>query len=371
DIGAPEAWSIETGDPDVVIAIADSGINYSHPDLADKIWINEDEIPSNGIDDDDNGYTDDVRGWDFAYNDSDPMDGNGHGTVCAGVPGMVTNNSIGGAGVIWDCQIIPVQIANETWFGWWDDIANGIKYAADNAADIISMSFGGYVCPDIVEDAVDYAYGKGVFLCAAAHNHNTSNECYPAAFKNVTAVAATNQHDERCDEDDWGPGSGSNYGDWVDVAAPGNLIGTTSLDPEFYYYTAASGTSLSTPMVAGLAALILSKNPVLSPDDIKSVICKNVDPYNSSEYIGTGRINAYKALANVSSSRKAFLLGLIANLTSDEDIISSNAKIVLSIGFGPFGIDIYRSNEKIIVTQDKLGYVGPRFIIGFFSATVI
>ncbi len=298
DIDAPETWNIEIGSPDVVIAIVDSGINYTHPDLADKIWVNEDEIPGNSIDDDDNGYIDDVRGWDFHYNDSDPMDGHGHGTICAGVPGMETNNSVGGAGVCWDCQIMPIQIASETWQSLWTNIANGIKYAADNAADIISMSFGTTQVPNILKDAVDYAYDKGVFLCACAHNYNTSDEFYPAAYENVTAVAATNQHDERCDEDDWGPGSGSNYGEWVDVAAPGNLIFTTCLDKNYNYYKAYSGTSLSTPMVAGLAALLLSVNPAFTPDEIKSFICDedNVDPYISKYYIGTGRINAYKTL---------------------------------------------------------------------------
>jgi len=298
DIDAPEAWNIETGNPDVVIAIVDSGVNYTHPDLADNIWVNEDEIPGNGIDDDDNGYIDDVRGWDFHYNDSDPMDGHGHGTICAGVPGMETNNSIGGAGVCWYCQIMPVQIASESWQSLWADIANGIKYAADNAADIISMSFGTTQVPNILKDAVNYAYDKGVFLCACAHNYNTSAKYYPAAYENVTAIAATNQHDERCDEDDWGPGSGSNYGEWVDVAAPGNKIFTTCLDKEHDYYKAYSGTSLSTPMVAGLAALLLSVNPTFTPDEIKSLICNedNVDPYISEYYIGTGRINAYKTL---------------------------------------------------------------------------
>ncbi|UCF50054.1 MAG: S8 family serine peptidase [Thermoplasmatales archaeon] len=371
DIDAPEAWEIEPGGSDVVIAIVDSGINYTHPDLADKIWINEDEIPDNGIDDDSNGYIDDIRGWDFYYNNSDPMDGHGHGTLCAGVPGMINNNSIGGAGACWNCQIMPVKIASETWVSYWEDIAIGIIYAADNEADIISLSFGTYQVPNIVKDAVDYAYSKGAFLIACAHNHNVSTKCYPAAYENVTAVAATNQHDERCDGDDWGPGSGSNYGDWVDIAAPGNLIFTTSIKSEYNYYRSVSGTSFSTPLVAGVAALILSKNPYLLPDDVKSYICENVDPYNSTYYIGTGRINAYKALSNVSIPRESFLIGLITNRTTGQDSISFNAKMVVSIGSNPFGFKIYNSNEKIIVSKDKLGYVGKRLMVGFFTVTVI
>ena len=110
DIDAPEAWDIETGNPDIVIAIIDSGIDYTHPDLIDNIWHNEDEIPDNGIDDDGNGYIDDVRGWDFYDNDNDPLDENGHGTICAGIAAAVTNNDEGIAGVCWNCQIMPIKV---------------------------------------------------------------------------------------------------------------------------------------------------------------------------------------------------------------------------------------------------------------------
>jgi len=304
DIDAPEAWEIEAGSPDVVIAILDTGIDYTHPDLAAKIWNNTDEIPGNGIDDDNNGYIDDIRGWDTFYNDSNVTDGYGHGTLCAGVAGAATNNDIGVAGVGWNCTIMPVRIANHLGIMTYTSSSNGIKYAADNDADVISMSYGGTVAADIERDAVNYAYGKGVFLCAAAHNYNTSIEYYPAAFENVTAVAATNQNDSRCTPEDWGHGYGSNYGDWVDIAAPGNLIYSTM--PTYHVtmnnygmeqnYDFNSGTSFSAPTVAGVAALLLSKNTSLTPDEVKALLCENVDPYNSTEYIGTGRLNAQKAL---------------------------------------------------------------------------
>jgi len=310
DIDASEVWDIETGDPNVVIAIIDSGIDYNHPDLADNIWVNEDEIPDNGIDDDNNGYIDDIMGWDIHYDDNDPLDGHGHGTLCAGVASAVGNNNIGISGVCWNCKIMPVKVTSENWLAYWTDIAVGIKYAADNDADVISMSFGRNSNLSYVWDAVEYTYGKGVFMCAAAGNDNTSNIFYPAGYDHVTAVAATNQHDKRCDEDDWPPGYGSNYGDWVDVAAPGELIYTTM--PTYHAfmndinnpntgqnfsqdYDFCDGTSLSGPHVAGEAALILSKDSSLSPDEIKSRIRKYVDPYDSDEYIGTGRINAHKA----------------------------------------------------------------------------
>jgi subtilisin family serine protease len=303
DIDAPEAWDLETGTSEVTIAIIDTGIDDTHPDLLTKIWNNNDEIPDNGIDDDDNGYIDDVNGWDCYSNDSDPDDGYGHGTFCAGIAAAATNNSIGIAGVGWNCKFMPLKIINRNGEFYDSATAMGIVYAADNGADVISMSFT-FLDSSLLEDAVNYAYGKGVFLCAAAGNQNSPDEHYPAAYANVTAVAATTQNDTRCSPDDWGEGYGSNYGDWVDIAAPGNLIYSTM--PTYHVtmndgghsqnYTSASGTSASCPMVAGVAALLLSKNPLLSPDEVKILLCENVDPYNSTEYIGTGRLNAQKAL---------------------------------------------------------------------------
>jgi subtilisin family serine protease len=298
DIDAPEAWDMEIGSPEVVIAIIDTGIDDTHPDLAEKIWYNTDEIPGNGIDDDNNGYIDDIRGWDFYYNDSVPEDGYGHGTFCAGISAALTNNSVGIAGVAWDCKSMTVKNVNE--IGLFDYVTTvlAIKYAADNAADVISMSFGFYSPPTILKDAVNYAYGKGVFLCAAAGNDNTDDPFYPAAYENVTGVAATSAYDQKV--------GFSNYGDWVDIAAPGVNIYSTMPTyyvlmnyPEYGYtqnYSFGAGTSFSCPIVAGVAALLLSNNHSLSPDEVKTLICENVDPYNSTEYIGTGRINAQKAL---------------------------------------------------------------------------
>jgi subtilisin family serine protease len=311
NIQAPEAWDIETGSPDVVIAIIDSGIDYTHPDFAGKIWNNTDEIPNNGIDDDNNGYIDDVIGWDFAYNDNDPKDELGHGTMCAGVAGAATNNGIGIAGIGWNCKIMPVQVYTKEGSYNPTKVANAIKYATDNGAIVISMSLGSDVSSDVLLDAVNYAHSKGVFLCAAAHNYDSSAKMYPAAYENVTAVAATNQKDKRCTPQDWGAGLGSNYGDWVDIAAPGNLIYTTMptyhVNGNDYWgykqnYDYVWGTSISAPMVAGAAALLLSKNPSLTPDEVKALLCSNVDPYNSDQYIGTGRLNVYKALAALTLS---------------------------------------------------------------------
>lgn len=291
DIDAPEAWNIETGSPDVVIAILDTGVDYTHPDLAANIWNNTDEIPNNSIDDDLNGYIDDVIGWDFANNDNDPIDDFGHGTMNAGVAGAVGNNGIGVAGIAWNCKIMPIRVIDDQ--GWCASsiIAKGITYAADNGANVISMSFGADDSNNttIMLEAVNYAYSKGVFLCAAAGN-NGDNKLYPAAYENVTAVGWTNQRD-KADKN-------SNYGDWIDIAAPGTLIYSTDTlqDPslDYAYY---GGSSAATAIVAGVTALLLSKDPSLTPAEVKALLCNNTDPYSGNHYVGTGRLNAFKALS--------------------------------------------------------------------------
>ncbi len=306
DIDAPEAWDIEIGKGDIVVAIPDSGIDLTHPDLDQVIWINEDEIPDNDIDDDNNGYIDDVSGWDFAYGDNEPDDMVGHGTLIAGIIAAEANNGIGIAGICWNCKIMPIKMMNSNFYRTLKDTALAITYAADNGADIISMSFGRYSNSQLQEDAVNYAYEKGCIQIGAVGNDNIDQPMdYPPAYSCVIAVSGTNEKDERCGESDWGEGLGSNYGDLIDVAAPGNDIYSTMptypvLFTEEYgksnNYDYVDGNSFVAPHVAGLAALLLSQDPTLTNDEVRNIIRANVDPYDSEEYIGTGRINAYKAL---------------------------------------------------------------------------
>lgn len=376
DIDAPEAWDIETGSPDVVIAIIDSGIDYMHPDLAANIWNNTDEIPGNVIDDDHNGYIDDIRGWDFYHNDSNVTDGHGHGTMCAGVAGAVGDNGIWGAGVAWNCKIMPVRIANESWYTTWASAAKGIRYAADNGANVCSMSFGWYFSPNLVSDAVNYAYGKGVFLCAAAGNDNQWSKFYPATLDNVTSVAMTNQNDTRCSPEDWNAsGWGSNYGEWVDIAAPGNIIYSTMPTYHVFFNDYGShqnfdwgcGTSYASPMVAGVAALLLSVNPSLTPAQVKALLCGNVDPYNSTEYIGTGRLNAQKALTALQLSEGAKIkggLGVNMVITNNGTVNLTNVTWQLEVKGGILGLINKTVNGTVNIKAGESQTVSTGMLLG-------
>jgi subtilisin family serine protease len=317
DIDAPEAWDIEIGNKNIVIAVHDTGVDWDHPDLASNIWINQDEI-LDGTDTDNNGYIDDIRGWDFVDTslpvypsedgvepDNDPMDCHGHGTHCSGIVGSVANNNIGTVGVCWNCSIMAVRVgfkskSGRSGFLEDDDCALGIEYAVDNGADIISMSWGGTERANLILDAMNYADSQGVVLVAAAGNDNDDWNFYPAAYDNVISVAATDHNDSRA--------YFSNYGSWVDVAAPGVDIYNTLFNDT---YISWSGTSMATPHVAGLVGLMKSKNPNLNSEEILTILHSTADDVNSDEYIGLGRINAYRAIQIDSTS--------IANLNSSLD----------------------------------------------------
>ncbi len=240
------------GDHSVVVAVLDSGVDYTHEDLAANMWVNADEIPDNGVDDDDNGFVDDIHGATVVSNPSlhhgDPMDVHGHGTHCAGIVASQGFNEIGGVGTAFNVQIMAVRAAQYAGTLTVQDIAEGVTYAVDNGADVISMSFGGYQRSQIMLDALEVALNKCV-LVAAAGNDNVSIRRapnYPAAFPIVVGVEATTPDDRKA----WF----SNYG--YDVRAPG--VGIPSTLPLVDNYAAWSGTSMATPIVAGIAALARS-----------------------------------------------------------------------------------------------------------------
>ncbi len=337
----PEAWRIEKGDKDVIIAIVDSGIDYNHDDLANKIWVNQDEIPDNEIDDDENGYVDDVYGWDFTDapnlqaegdfidGDNEPIDESGHGTHVAGIAGAEPDNGIGIAGVAWNCSLMAVRAGLSLGGGSRmqdDDSAAAIVYAADNGADIINMSWGSQQQSFVIRDALEYAYARGVVLIGASGNSNESDSIFPAAYRKVIAVASTNQFQQRFYR--------SNYGASVDIGAPGNGIISTQIDNGYRILT---GTSMAAAHVAGLAALMLSKRPALTHEEIRQILINTADRVseddsnvNDPKFVGAGTVNAYRALL-ASSALQARILSPETH-SGGSSSIANNIKFIGTAG---------------------------------------
>jgi subtilisin family serine protease len=302
-INAPSAWNISTGSAAVTIAIVDNGVNYMHEDLAANAWVNPGEIAGNGFDDDLNGYVDDIHGADIADNDGDPAppaNSNAtpfaHGTHCAGIAAAVTDNAIGVSSIGYRTRIMAVKCASSSSAGGaLSSVFDGVDYAISEGADIISMSFASAAASPTWAYLTTTANALGVVLVGAAGNDGTNTPYYPAASDFVIAVGATETNDSKA--------SYSNYGNWVDVMAPGSGIYSTLPDGG-NSYGLRTGTSMACPLVAGLAGLVLSLNPALTPAQVEDVIkggCDNIDGMNSA-YIGQlgwGRINAWQALAPV------------------------------------------------------------------------
>lgn len=271
-IHATSAWDFTTGSSNVVVAVLDTGINLTHPEFAGRV----------------------VAGYDMVNKDDDPSDDHGHGTHTAGIIAADIDNELGIAGVCPHCSLMPIKVLNQNNSGTWSGVAQGILYAADHGARIISMSLGAAVSSRTLEEAVQYAQAKGVLLIAASGNMGVERNFYPAALDGVIAVSATDETDVR-----W---VYSNWGAFVDVAAPGSAIYSTfnNLTNAYGGYTYMSGTSMATPHVAGLAGLLLSQNPARSAADLTRLITTTADDLGDPGvdlYYGYGRINLEKALA--------------------------------------------------------------------------
>jgi thermitase len=309
DIDMENAWGIEQGDSTIVVCIIDTGDKLDHPEFAGRIWINSDEIPGNGIDDDGNTKVDDVNGWDFANSDNNPTDDEGHGTNVAGIIGANGNNSLGYAGVDWHCKLMilkGINSANWGYYSWWTD---AIYYAVDNGAKVINMSLGGTGSSTTLQDAVTYALNHNVTIVACMMNDNSNTVYVPAFYTGVIAVGSTDANDHRSHPFFWDVNSGSCYNSYISVVAPGNYIYGLAFDNNTEYGSYWGGTSQATPHVTGLASLILAQNPSLSPLQIKTILENTaedqVGPVSEDtpgwdQYYGHGRINAYQALLSVS-----------------------------------------------------------------------
>ncbi len=292
------AWEIEKGNASIIVAVVDTGIDYNHPDITNNIWHNPGEIPDNNIDDDQNGYIDDTIGWNFTNVSNDPKDGNGHGSHVAGTIAGTTNNGRGISGISWHSQVMAIKGITDDGWGTATDLALGIKYAADNGARVINLSWGGIGTCQIIKDALDYAHSKGCILVAAAGNSNQDvSNFFPANYEKAITVAATNYQDEKT--------FFSNYGTNIDVAAPGMDIlslkaeGTNPSGVVGTNYCRLSGTSMSAPHVCGVAALILSRHPTYTNEEVTTFITCSADDLGEEGkdiYFGWGQINTYKAL---------------------------------------------------------------------------
>lgn len=296
DIAARKAWETSKGSSDVVVAVLDTGVDYTHPDLISNIWIRPENIPQ--YSDPELGTFNDRHGFNAQDNLSDPMDDNGHGTHCAGIIGAEADNDIGIAGVNWNVKIMPLKFLGRGGFGTTKDAIEAINYAVDRKQKgvnirVISASWGSVQRSKALEDAIRAAGEHGILFVAAAGNNSTDNDRrphYPSNYDlpNVLSVAALDRSDLLA--------SFSNYGaKTVHVAAPGKEIVSTWLNES---YREASGTSMATPHVAGIAALILANEPDIAVEELRARLIKAVDPLEAlnGRTVSGGRINAAMAL---------------------------------------------------------------------------
>lgn len=303
-----------------------------------NIWLNTNEIDGDSIDNDENGYVDDVRGWDFVRisegdvypgedpfpPDNDPMDFHGHGTHVAGIAGAVGNNAEGIAGVNWTVSLMPLRAGYKDASGngrlLVSDIAEALVYAADNGAHIVNMSFGGHNLSQTERIAIDHCAESGLLLVAGAGNDGFDQPFYPAAFDEVLAVAAGIQERNKF----------SNYGLWVDLMAPGNYLHSTMVGGE---YGDMTGTSMASPIVAGVAGLVRSVNPSWTSREIKTRLratCTDVNAWNP-DYLnlqGAGRVNAHQAVAAVSSPAKLGVVLQIEEITGNGDDLPDPGELI-------------------------------------------
>lgn len=296
DIDAPEAWDLQPDAKTIVVAVIDSGAQLDHPDLAANIWTNPGEIPDNGIDDEGNGFVDDVHGYDFYNDDGDPSDDNGHGTYCGGILAAVTDNGLGVAGVCWKVRLMPLKFISASGIGNVAGAVRAVDYSMSNGAHLSSNSWvisysEGEVAP--LADAIHAAWHKkGMLFVAGSGNSGSDNDAlplYPASipYPEVFAVAGSSQTDGL-------------YGNWgrfaVDIAAPATNIYSTMIGSSYGW---ATGTSAACPHVAGAVALVKARFPNRNLLNIKTKIMISADkrPAFEDKVASGGRLNLRAALA--------------------------------------------------------------------------
>ncbi|MFH1219249.1 MAG: choice-of-anchor D domain-containing protein [Candidatus Eisenbacteria bacterium] len=310
DIDAVRAWDVFKGSDQVLVGVIDTGVDYTHPDLAANIWTNPGEGPvANGVDDDGNGFIDDIHGWDFVNGDNNPMDDHGHGSHCSGTIGAVGDNGVGVTGVNWTVRIAAIKFLDAGGSGSNADAVLAIQYATTIGVKIMSNSWGGGSYSQAMYDAIQAAYSAGILFMAAAGNDGADNDVYPHYpssydLPNVVAVAATDNNDNLAYFSCYGLTS-------VDLGAPGVDILSTAPGSN---YATMSGTSMATPHVSGVAALIWGRFPGITADGVKTLLLNSTDHLVSLEgkCVSEGRLNAFNALAEPDSIAPSAVTDLAA-----------------------------------------------------------
>ena len=357
DIDAVEAWNTTTGGGTTIVAVIDTGVDYTHPDLAANIWTNPGEIPGNGQDDDGNGYVDDVHGYDFVNLDGDPMDDHSHGTHVAGTIGAVGNNGVGVAGINWNIQIMALKFLDAFGGGFTEDAIAALNYAVAKGAKISNNSWGGGGFSQALFDAIRNAQSAGHIFVAAAGNESNNNDSFPffpASYNldNIISVAATDHNDNLASFSNFGATS-------VDLGAPGvSILSTTPANT----YDTFSGTSMATPHVAGVVALVRELHPEWTYSQVVTQILSTVDPVSAlaGTTVSGGRLNAAAAVgAPVPDTR--------------------GPRVVSTSWFGPTSesIDTVRVtwsepiNSSTFTPADITGFSGPGGTITVSSVAVV
>ena len=346
-IGIETAWEKTTGSSDIVVAVIDTGIDYTHEELAANIWHNQGEIAGNGIDDDGNGLIDDTMGYDFANRDNDPFDDNRHGTHCAGIIGAKSDNTVGIAGVSPNVSLMPIKVLSENGAGSTLNIYNGFRYAVDNGARIISMSLGGYGFSYLTYYGAYYAYKNNVLVVAAAGNESNNNDTtpvYPAGFpfSNIIAVAASNGSDTLS--------SFSNYGSRsVDIAAPGENIYSTIPNNGYAYL---SGTSMATPFVTGAAVLTLAMDETLTHIKTREYILENAQKSSTltDKVYSGGRMDVGTLVEDPDLQQVLTVVSLIPEADATDVDVDSKIRIYFNRS-----IDANTVSNSSIILKDSSG----------------
>ncbi len=370
-VQAEAAWNVVKGETgNVIIAVVDGGTDWDHQDLIDNIWSNPGEIPNNGVDDDGNGFVDDVRGWNFANNTNDPTGlpntptNASHGTHTAGTAAAVTNNSIGVASISWNCTLMPVNTASPSndrsvAFGY-----DGIAYAAANGADVINCSWGAAGTGSSLEqDVINFAHANGALVVAAAGNNSTNNDIsphFPSNYNHVLSVGATNKTSDA-------KASFSHYGVTVDVFAPGSSILSTF--PNDNYSSFFSGTSMASPLAAGLAGLVKTLHPEFTPDQLREQIRVTSDPIDNANpgfvgLLGKGRINAFRAVTEFSNPAIR-ILDVRFTDSGGDGVIDAGETVDLDVDFINYLSAASQVNFTLIAQDNNITITGQN--AGFSS----